>query len=536
MAMRVGRAGNFMNFINHKWRQLTPGFRTFLSLVFLFLLSVFFLSIADTGWRKGAYKCLQSVFLLMALFSIFARPKLKFIIKLILSYNIANFLYYSFVFGRVDAGTILSLLETNSSETWEFIKTLDSLIVAKSFALTVLFWKLCSISLNAIEEYQPKKYKLILPFFVAYLAFVGGKLIKTKENHLEILRERTVKFLEQDVYTHFIAAYGRYQLIMDKYDVDVTPNWGEVTNTQEPKKDIYFLVIGESARRDAYGFYNEKYDTTPKLVETTNITIVKDAISPGVQTRESVVRILSLNDKEKVQFGNNIISLANKAGFSTYWVSNQSKVGENDTTIVSIAKQSQKTYFLNNGHYRNSGTDNKLLPIFREILKKETKGPKLVILHTMGSHNSFCARVWKKKNISNIDSKDQCYFNSIENSHTLNKELISILRQNNLSFSGIFLSDHALVRSKKSPYFVHGAGKQYTDEAVKVPLIFFNDSPVENKVLDKRYFLRDFIHTFAHWSGIKNTLLSLDKSILNSEFKVQENYILRSNFKQEAIQ
>lgn len=524
-----------MNFIQKKWNQLTPGFRTFISLVFLFLISVFFLSIADSGWRKGAYKCVQSVFLLMALFSIFARPYLKFFLKLILSYNVANMLYYYFVFGQIDPGTILSLLETNPSETWEFLKTLDPLVAFKSFFLTIIFWLACSICLNAIEIYKPRKWKFILPFFISYLAFIGGKLIKTNENYAEVLEERTVKFLEQDIYTHYLGAFGRYHLIMEKFDVDVTPSWGSILNTNEEKKDVYFIVIGESARRDAYGLYNEKYDTTPRISETSNIMIVRDPISPGVQTRESVVRILALNNKDKVSYGNNIVSLANKAGFSTYWVSNQSKVGENDTTIVSIAKQSKQTFFLNNGHYRNAGTDDKLLPIFDKILEEKTDGPKLIILHTMGSHNSFCARVWKKKNIKNVEKKLQCYFNSVENSYLLNTQIVSKLEQAQLSFAGIFFSDHGLVKFKKSPYFVHGAGKQYSDEAVMVPMVFFHDSLIKRKIIEKRYFLRDFIHTFSEWIGVESKLLKKEKSILNESFIEQDNYILRSNFKQVPI-
>jgi hypothetical protein len=66
--------------------------------------------------------------------------------------------------------------------------------------------------------------------------------------------------------------------------------------------------------------------------------------------------------------------------------------------------------------------------------------------------------------------------------------------------------------------------------------MFFFDSPVDKKVIEKRYFLRDFIHTFSEWSGIKNELLDPQKSILNETFKEQENYILKSNFKQVPIQ
>lgn len=50
-------------------------------------------------------------------------------------------------------------------------------------------------------------------------------------------------------------------------------------------------------------------------------------LSPGPNTFTSVIRYLTLNDGVNVQLNNNIITLANMAGFETSWISNQGEDG-----------------------------------------------------------------------------------------------------------------------------------------------------------------------------------------------------------------
>ena len=495
------------------------------------------------GWRKGAYKCVQSVFFLMSIFIIFSGDITRKILRVLLTLTVLNFAYYNYMYGKIDAGTILSILESNPGEVVEFYATLDFMIAIKSILLALVFWLLAGIIQTKINLIKPKKYKFLWPFIMAFTLFMAGKISKhykkknlaANESLLKLVWEGSTKFLEQDVYTHYIGAFSRYLLITEQYDREITSHWKDISRTGVKSKDLYFLVIGESARKSAYGLYNQNLNTTPGLGDLAHMKIVSDPIAPAVQTRESVIRILALNNEKQVLYGYNIIDLAKTAGMETFWISNQSKVGENDSLITSFAKRSDHFTFLNNGHYRKSKTDNHLLPFIEKAISKKGNKAKLIIVHTMGSHNSFCARVWKKFITENIEDKKQCYYNSIHNSYLLLEELMNLAKKEGKSFKGIFLSDHGLVKANKSPYYVHGAGGRYSREAVEVPFMFFSDQvkddTSEDKIIDKTYFLRDFVHTFAHWVGLSGEKIDYSKSVLSSDMMKQKNYILRSDFK-----
>ncbi|SQA96459.1 Putative phosphoethanolamine transferase ybiP [Cedecea neteri] len=45
------------------------------------------------------------------------------------------------------------------------------------------------------------------------------------------------------------------------------------------------------------------------------------------------------------------MTLANRAGFQTWWFSNQGQIGEYDTAIASIAKRADEVQFLKNGDF-----------------------------------------------------------------------------------------------------------------------------------------------------------------------------------------
>ena len=65
---------------------------------------------------------------------------------------------------------------------------------------------------------------------------------------------------------------------------------------------------------------------------------------------------------DKPQFQDNFVTLANRAGFQTWWFSNQGQIGEYDTAIASIAKRADEVQFLKNGDFEaNKNTQDVLL-------------------------------------------------------------------------------------------------------------------------------------------------------------------------------
>ncbi|WP_162505626.1 sulfatase-like hydrolase/transferase [Candidatus Arsenophonus triatominarum] len=123
--------------------------------------------------------------------------------------------------------------------------------------------------------------------------------------------------------------------------------------------NTYVVVIGESARRDFMHAYGFPINNTP-FMNSANGILFTHYISAGATTQHSLINSLSIPPK----IANNIISLAKKRGFMTYWLSNQGAVGFNDTPVAAIGKKADYSVFLKKGNFSDSRASNdaELLP------------------------------------------------------------------------------------------------------------------------------------------------------------------------------
>ena len=113
----------------------------------------------------------------------------------------------------------------------------------------------------------------------------------------------------------------------------------------KPKYHTYVVVIGESARRDAMGAFGGHWDNTP-FASAVNGTLFTDYIAASGSTQKSLGLTLNRVVDGKPQYQDNFVTLANRAGFQTWWFSNQGQIGEYDTAIASIAKRADEVQFL----------------------------------------------------------------------------------------------------------------------------------------------------------------------------------------------
>lgn len=119
--------------------------------------------------------------------------------------------------------------------------------------------------------------------------------------------------------------------------------------------------------------------------------VVEDAISPASITIESVPRQITfanpINFNDYYHFLN-IIELANDANYETNWISNQRKIGSNESAIGAIATTAKKSIFLQKGDTEVSfSLDSELLIPFQQILNKDKN--QLITLHLVGSHLDY---------------------------------------------------------------------------------------------------------------------------------------------------
>jgi heptose-I-phosphate ethanolaminephosphotransferase len=154
------------------------------------------------------------------------------------------------------------------------------------------------------------------------------------------------------------------------------------------------LVIGESMRRGNLSLYGYDKPTTPKLdARRDHLLVYTQAIAPANQTVPSITKILT---PATVQFPDtflerpSIVGAARQAGYKTFWISNQGRVGNFDSMISLFAKEAEVTTYTNTEFY--AGTfDSILLDPFSDALK-DPAPLKFIVLHIQGSHQDYKKR------------------------------------------------------------------------------------------------------------------------------------------------
>ncbi|WP_318439414.1 phosphoethanolamine transferase [Photobacterium leiognathi] len=408
------------------------------------------------------------------------------------------------IYGSPNIGSVASLFDTNKQEAWEFITNLPSDVIPWSVSLFVLI---------VIFSFKKTSYQLKhdIPLLIAV-----ALLYFSPYHHFFVRGYKSVT-------DYFVQEQALEAAFSHKVNVDI--------EQVSPKYQNYVLVIGESMRRDYMSLYGYPTQTTPYL-DKANGLFVNGYISTAPNTTTSLPRTLSLSQGMTFEPNINLINLANSAGFKTYWLSNQGKMGRYDTPISKFAILSNETHFLKNGSFNGSINyqDSDLLPVFKQALSEKTPEHKLIVVHLMGSHAKFCRRI-KRDQFNLKDKQLSCYLSTYREFDQLMKNMVEILNNSHQSYSLLYFSDHGLSdsHSKGQPvYLVHGPDHKSNYE---VPFFILSSDSHEHKLLNKPVSAYHFLSLFSDWTGItskKVTPLSIDQ-INDKNIKVF-NYTKMVNF------
>ncbi|EFT2760031.1 phosphoethanolamine transferase [Escherichia coli] len=241
--------------------------------------------------------------------------------------------------------------------------------------------------------------------------------------------------------------------------------------------DTYVLIVGESVRVDNMSLYGYTRSTTPQVeAQRKQIKLFNQAISGAPYTALSVPLSLtadSVLSHDIHNYPDNIINIANQAGFQTFWLSSQSAFRQNGTAVTSIAME---TVYVR-------GFDELLLPHLSQALQQNTQQKKLIVLHLNGSHEPACSAYPQSSAVFQPqDDQDACYDNSIHYTDSLLGQVFELLKDRRASV--MYFADHGLERdpTKKNVYF-HG-GREASQQAYHVPMFIWY-SPVLGDGVDR---------------------------------------------------
>ncbi|EFE3691300.1 phosphoethanolamine transferase [Escherichia coli] len=244
--------------------------------------------------------------------------------------------------------------------------------------------------------------------------------------------------------------------------------------------DTYVLIVGESVRVDNMSLYGYTRSTTPQVeAQRKQIKLFNQAISGAPYTALSVPLSLtadSVLSHDIHNYPDNIINMANQAGFQTFWLSSQSAFRQNGTVVTSIAMRAMETVYVR-------GFDELLLPHLSQALQQNTQQKKLIVLHLNGSHEPACSAYPQSSAVFQPqDDQDACYDNSIHYTDSLLGQVFELLKDRRASV--MYFADHGLERdpTKKNVYF-HG-GREASQQAYHVPMFIWY-SPVLGDGVDR---------------------------------------------------
>ncbi len=253
----------------------------------------------------------------------------------------------SFVLYLLSASLALVLL--NKKLIWSYKRVPTKRYFAAIVLLLVIALGFFKIDRDFIDRFSASDTPKVAPLF----------LIPSLSEYV-ILRERLQKIEKKNISNEFI--------LEDKY---------------EPLLIVF--VLGESARGDRFSINGYTKETSKELQNVKNLISFKGATSCHTSTLNSIpclmTRVLE-RDYEITITESSFVEILKDLGFDTYWFSKHSVQKRVDTFCkeAQVCKYFSKTPF-----------DMELLEPIVEL--QTLQKPTLVVLHMLGSHLDYNARV-----------------------------------------------------------------------------------------------------------------------------------------------
>lgn len=444
------------------------------------------------GWSLSL-KALLVYFNLLPAITLTLVSAIEFILLLIPA---VQWIYYQLYHTCINDEGLSLILETDHNETIEFFKSMPfflqlftPLLTIAAFAL-ILYGNLNFTAVTFAYNWQLPVLAAVFIFLTTYLwNFRKGVFIRTGIIEL---------YLDVKAYIKETATY--------KTKLDERMQSLEVTlNKPNAQPSTIIMVIGESASRDYMSAFTDyPQNTTPWLKtmrDNPNFLFFPNAYACKDQT----VPVLEHALTEANQYNNkkfyescSVIDIAKKAGYKTYWFSNQGHIGSAETAITLVANTADKAEWtkqnLNQYQY-----DEALLENLRQVNANENN---FIILHLMGSHFNFINRYPKSfAKFSQPGKYDLIpnYLDSLAYTDHFLKKVLDYGKQNLNLQALVYFSDHATIPDKRrSPNFSGFANVRIPFFTYLADYYIENNSDIYHNLQSNqnKFFTNDLIYDF----------------------------------------
>lgn len=390
---------------------------------------------------------------------------------------LVELIYYCLTWHCLSPASLMAIYLTNWHEAGEFIRAMIGLPTVAIICAVIgfLLWLAFKVHRDFGQRLKLDKKKL-LAATVALVGSLSALIYYVPQTSMAGLWKTVTDYAAQTQ----LYSQGREERLADLHI--------DAAQTLPAKaKGTVILIIGESASRDYMHAYNPAFpfDNTPWLERTMsnaqcvirNETLPDDAkINPDYEATPDNTPNLTKGDGTFILFKNvyaswtqtvpvlqralteqsqyndkeffesvSIIDAARKAGYKTYWFSNQGRYGEYDSAITLVAKTADVSEWTDDAFDFSELEDEILLKFLDTVDPNENN---FIVFHLMGSHIYYNSRYprrfkkWLTADGTRMMLATPSYANSILYTDFVLSKIFDYAAQNLNLQAMIYFSDH----------------------------------------------------------------------------------------------
>ncbi len=357
-----------------------------------------------------------------------------------------------YLFGRsiIAVDMFLNLVTTNPGEAMELLDNMTPAIVGVVVVyVPVLTLGVMSIlgkeeASSAFLVRQRKVGGIVLGAGVLALA---GCYLSDKDYRAELQL-----YPANVVYNMVLAGERTYQT---EHYAETSRGFSFKAHATHPRnwREVYVLVIGETARSCEMGLYGYGRTVLPQLQHEDGLVAFTNVLSQSNTTHKSVPMLLSAasaTDYDRIYKEKGLIEAFREAGFHTTFLSNQLP---NHSFIDFFGEEADEWLFVKETSAEGKNTpDGALLPLVDKVLERK-RAKELIVLHTYGSHFNYRDRYPRaaarfrpddasEAKASNRGQLVNAYDNSILYTENFLCGLIQRINQPGVASAMLYTSDH----------------------------------------------------------------------------------------------
>ncbi len=359
-----------------------------------------------------------------------------------------------YIYGKSVVATdmFLNMVTTDAKESKEL---LGSIVMILSVVVVLYITPLVLATVSLVKKKKLKRSFLRQNRSIAFaVSFVGVSLLWLCYAASDAYSVKTGVYPINACYNMY-KAVSRHDMLKNYNETSEDFKFNASSSHSAQQREIYVVVIGETARACNWELYGYNRATNPMLKQVKDLVVFDSVLTESNITHKTVPMLISSAsavDYDKIYYQKSLITAFKEAGFKTAFFSNQAHT---EALIDKFALEADEIEYLKDrsNDINFNPLDSELVKLTQQIVN-EGANKQLIVLHTYGSHYNYASRYPKdmayfKPDYPVAPQKEflpklrNAYDNSIRYTDKVLYDLITMLDGvENAHTSLLYVSDH----------------------------------------------------------------------------------------------